>query len=889
MKSSVRIFLYDGPATWLEDPDFPGVEAPSITALQRNPEGEARLCQLREAGKIIDYAAAACAGSWQQAANDLLLQADEDFFMFITGSALPQPGCVPALLQAFEQLNVCCAAPLLLSHDKKRVSHGGYVFDSLMRLHVLYEGADSENPLMRKLRHFQFAHPAVFLVKSADFRGIGGFRTDLGQLCFFDFCGRLRAHTGAQIYVIPDGQAVYENRLEALLTSGLWNSLVLRGKLPPGTACPDYMTHVQADGLAYGITGWLEETCENRNIWPEDDAWFALRHRPEPSALLRWLAGLATEEIPASLQIVRDLPALLPSQFRYYENTAEELGSIFAKNAELEKVIADWKKAARSFRYRRLREGMAVLNAAGIYRASLDRCAAVFDAWLELSPPVARIETGPDWPVIAVAMPVYNPHPEYFRQAIESVMKQNYGNWQLCLADDASTSADTRSLLAACSGDRRIRIVYRQENGHISAATNSALKLVDAPWTAFMDQDDLLAENALAMIAAAAHDKPELRLIYSDEDHITATGLRRSPCFRSSSTLHLRGHLMAYSTPLLREIGGVRSGFEGAQDYELNLRVTERTGPDEARHIPQILYHWRIHEGSTAGSVQSKPYVFAAARRALEASILRNGLQGEVLATAPGFPWRPAYRLPPAVPALTVLFRDSIAPSQGLLEKLEHLREKNGIEYIEREESGAEIRAYEDIIRRSRQEVILFVAPELEPLADCRPEQLIAECLNRDFSAVGSLVWNGPLLHDGGIYPDVTRRLFPLLRGAARNELADLCWSEFLLSHQVLAVSRRCFAVRRKDLLDLLPFDDSSGPLAFLDLCLRLAEKRRKMIVSPWGQWRLNREPEDLRPDPEQEEAFRKRWGDFIARNGLRNASLEAAPDNNWTLILPRG
>ena len=134
---------------------------------------------------------------------------------------------------------------------------------------------------------------------------------------------------------------------------------------------------------------------------------------------------------------------------------------------------------------------------------------------------VQRVAAMKDRPLISVVMPTYNPNPAWLREAIESVRGQIYPNWELCIADDASPSAEVREILKSYSeSDPRIKVVFRPKNGHISAASNSALELVSGPWVALMDHDDLLPAHALFWVADCIAAHPDVKLIYSDEDKV---------------------------------------------------------------------------------------------------------------------------------------------------------------------------------------------------------------------------------------------------------------------------------------------------------------------------------------------------------------------------------
>ncbi|WP_083566925.1 glycosyltransferase family 2 protein [Hyphomicrobium sp. CS1GBMeth3] len=261
----------------------------------------------------------------------------------------------------------------------------------------------------------------------------------------------------------------------------------------------------------------------------------------------------------------------------------------------------------------------------------------------------ARVSAIADPPLISVVMPVYNPPEDLLRAAIESVRAQVYHNWELCIADDASPAAHVRLLLADYAvRDPRIKLVIRPSNGHISEATNSAFALASGAWVALMDHDDLLSPNALAEVALEIARHPDAELIYSDEDKIDPTGAYRfEPHFKPDFSRELfraqnyLNHLTVHRAANIRAVGAWRKGFEGSQDYDLNLRIFERIDPSKIRHVPKILYHWRAVEGSTAAGGEQKTYAYSAGLSALQEHVARSGLR----ATAEPAPRGPFYRL----------------------------------------------------------------------------------------------------------------------------------------------------------------------------------------------------------------------------------------------------
>ena len=233
-------------------------------------------------------------------------------------------------------------------------------------------------------------------------------------------------------------------------------------------------------------------------------------------------------------------------------------------------------------------------------------------------------------PLISIVIPVYDPPIDFFKKALDSIVNQYYPHWQICLADDCSTDPEVQLTIEEYRKKySNIKVVYRNENGHISKASNSALTIAEGEYTLLMDQDDVLRENALFEIVKLINQKPDADLIYTDEDKIDENHIHSVPHFKpdwSPDSLLSRnylGHVCVFKTQQLKEIGGWRMGFEGSQDYDLVLRYTERF--TKVYHIPEVLYHWRIHQQSAASSESAKPYAYRAAQQALTEAMERRG------------------------------------------------------------------------------------------------------------------------------------------------------------------------------------------------------------------------------------------------------------------------
>jgi glycosyltransferase involved in cell wall biosynthesis len=232
-------------------------------------------------------------------------------------------------------------------------------------------------------------------------------------------------------------------------------------------------------------------------------------------------------------------------------------------------------------------------------------------------------------------MPVYNVEEQWLRACIASVRSQYYQNWELCIADDCSSDTHIKPLLEEFKMlDSRIKVVYREENGHISEASNSALAIATGEFVGLLDNDDTLADFALYEVVKLLNEHPEADLIYSDEDKLSEDNKRSQPFFKTDwapdillATNYIC-HFGVYRKAIMDEIGGFRKGYEGAQDYDLVLRFTEKT--DRIFHIQKILYHWRMISNSTAVNPESKGYAFEAGLRSLEDALERRGIEGAV-------------------------------------------------------------------------------------------------------------------------------------------------------------------------------------------------------------------------------------------------------------------
>jgi GT2 family glycosyltransferase len=259
-------------------------------------------------------------------------------------------------------------------------------------------------------------------------------------------------------------------------------------------------------------------------------------------------------------------------------------------------------------------------------------------------------------PLFSVITPVYNTDPRWLSECIDSVQRQVYPRWELCIADDGSTRTETLGVLETrTGGDSRIKLVRLAGRQQIVNASNAALELATGDYVAFLDHDDSLAPEALFEVAALLNAQPDADFIYTDEDKLDPSGHRCDPYFKPDwspehfLTFMYTNHLMVLRRQIVEQVGRFRSGFDGAQDYDLALRVA--SADRRIHHIPKVLYHWRQAPGSAAAESSAKGWALTAAHRALTSHVERNRLDADVLQhPLPGFfRVRPRIRKTPLV------------------------------------------------------------------------------------------------------------------------------------------------------------------------------------------------------------------------------------------------
>jgi O-antigen biosynthesis protein len=266
-------------------------------------------------------------------------------------------------------------------------------------------------------------------------------------------------------------------------------------------------------------------------------------------------------------------------------------------------------------------------------------------------------------PLFSVLLPTFKTQQDHLRACLESVLNQDFDDWELCIVDDASHDDDiTRIILDITANDDRVRFFQRDSNGGIARSSDDALNLATGEFCILLDHDDLLEPDAFSIINKYLESDPKIDFLYTDEFHLYPDGTETEFRKPSWSPERLRAqnyicHLSTIRTSLLRSVGGFRNGFDGAQDHDLVLRVSERAR--KITHIPISLYHWRVHPSSYSASTSTRETSFDAGVKAVQEHLDRLGLRGVVSRT----PYAGVYRTHRDIPASAKV--SIVIPSRG--------------------------------------------------------------------------------------------------------------------------------------------------------------------------------------------------------------------------------
>jgi GT2 family glycosyltransferase len=519
-------------------------------------------------------------------------------------------------------------------------------------------------------------------------------------------------------------------------------------------------------------------------------------------------------------------------------------------------------------------------------------------------------------PRFSVITPVYDPPADLLWAMLESVRAQSFGDWELCLVDDRSPSPHVLAMLeGAAAEDPRIRFTQRQQNGGIVAASNDAVAMAGGEFLALLDHDDELHPDALAHVHEALLGDPEADYVYTDEDKIDLGGHHSGPFFKPDwspermRTQMYSCHLSVFRRGLVEAVGGFHEDFEGAQDWDLVLRATERA--TSVLHVPRVLYHWRIHPASTASGEAAKPWAYEAGKRAIQAHCERIGMRArsERDPADPG-----VYHLRPELGGAEPLV-SIVIPTRGTVREV-HYRDVVLVEHCVR--SILERSSY------SNYEIVVVQDADTDPAVLERLRLLAGARLTLaeyaepwNFSAkidLGAAAASGEhllLLNDDieVTTPEWIERLVmhselpgvgavgaKLLVGDGRIQHAGIRFNDGLPGHPFYGFSRgyrgyangavvaqNCLAVTgaclmtRRDAFDSVGGFDRELPVNYndVDYCLKLRRRGLRSVLDPdtlLHHFESSSRPTDVE-DWEKEE-IRRRWADVTVPDPYANPNL---------------
>lgn len=501
-------------------------------------------------------------------------------------------------------------------------------------------------------------------------------------------------------------------------------------------------------------------------------------------------------------------------------------------------------------------------------------------------------------PRLSLIMPVHNPPLECLTRAIESVRAQACGEWELCIADDCSTNPALRAELERWrAADPRIQVTYLQRNVNISEATNSAVALASGEFLLFLDHDDELAPDAVGEVIWYLAEHPGVDALYSDDDKIDLSGRRYAPQFKPDwspelllSYMYL-SHVFVVRRTLFHAVGAMRTGFEGAQDYDLALRVAERTSA--VGHIPKVLYHWRALPGSTATSGAAKPASLEAGRRAVAEAFERRGIVARV--TQPEFASAGhlgiyAHEFPDDGPSVTILIptKNQASILRQCVESLKKTTYRNyEVVIIDNESDDPETTAYlaslphrvlrignpsgrfnfSAINNRAVEQVsgnfVLFLNNDTEVKAPRWLSQMVGYAQMPAVGAVGAKLMfaDGRIQHAGvihGLYHGLAGPAFKLTPSWEHGYLA---YASVVRNYS--AVTAACLLTSRRRFFELGGFNEAEFGVAYndVDFCYRLVDRGYRCVYCPDAQ--LNHYEgysRGFRDDPAEVAAFKQTY-----------------------------
>jgi glycosyltransferase involved in cell wall biosynthesis len=535
--------------------------------------------------------------------------------------------------------------------------------------------------------------------------------------------------------------------------------------------------------------------------------------------------------------------------------------------------------------------------------------------WLkyyDIKSPVEQLEYEP---LISFVIPVYNVSRKLLSECLDSILKQTYQNFEICLGDDCSTNEETIATLKEYEAkDERIKVVYRKENGHISKASNSALELATGEFVAMMDNDDVIPDNALYEVVKVLNEDKDIDMIYTDEDKLDFDGKRCCPHFKSNyapdtlMSLNYFCHFTILRTSLLRKIGGWRVSYEGAQDWDLFLRFTEEA--KKIYHIPKILYHWRMVPGSSSVTVDSKNYAAIASKKLLEDALKRRNIEGIVHSheSVPYYWIEYLYKKEPLI-SIIIPTKDCASTLNACLESVyksnyesyEVLVVDNNSEeketfalfekYSKKYKNFKVIKAemefnYAKInnlaVKEAKGDYVLLLNNDVEVITPDWLSLMVGYAMQKHIGAVGAkLIYPDKTIQHGGVVLGVDGVAGHAFRSEPLNSLG--VFGRLCVPYNYSAVTAACLMIAKEKYLEVNGLNELlKVTYNDVDFCLKLQKKGYYNVFLPMVQlYHFESKSRGLENTPEKMERFKKEekymydnWEKEIENDPMYNEKL---------------
>lgn len=525
-----------------------------------------------------------------------------------------------------------------------------------------------------------------------------------------------------------------------------------------------------------------------------------------------------------------------------------------------------------------------------------------------------KIETFKHRPLISIILPLYNTPHDFLRECIDSVINQSYTNWELCIADDASKNDVEFVVKEYQAANKKVKFARLEKNQHITGASNAALGLATGEFVALLDHDDILTPNALFEVVRVINEKPETDLIYSDEDKFEVGKGHTDPFFKpdwSPDFLYSCNYITHFAVlrrSLVEKVGSFRLGTEGAQDWDLFLRVTRAT--KKIHHIPMILYSWRLSATSTAKTSSSKPYAYINQLRVLRDSLATTKTAGSVFGSHfMGF-WRVRYHLKtnPLVsiiiptkdsyehikscvesiierttyPYFEVILVDTGTTDQRVLDLYQsNLFKNNAITVVNLEGGFNFSRTCNFGAQQSHGQYLVFLNNDTEVLSPEWIENLLEHAQRPEIGMVGCRLWfpNGRLQHVGVI---LSERDIAFNACYNQDPTRDIFTNIYVSNiRNCAAVTAACVMIEKQKFATVGGFEEKLRiTYNDVDICLKLLKKGYINLYTPYAELyhhesisvgKINTSERDREEYNNAVAFMRRRWGFLLKRDPYYN------------------